>query len=79
LPFLAAGVAQQAGSFLDIDELGRFLGGLGLRIPYYVLTQLVPRLAKSGEIEWNTAAHRHFCKQSALQGASSQIKGSFEF
>ncbi len=74
LPFLAAGVAQQAGNFLDIDELGRFLGGLGLRIPYYVLMQLVPRLANSGEIEWNPAAHRHFCKQSASQSASSQIK-----
>jgi hypothetical protein len=66
LPFVAAGVKEQAGQFLELDRLKTYLEVLGLRVPLYTLQQLMPRLQDMGVIEWNTSAHRHICKQTAI-------------
>ena len=66
LPFVAAGVKEQAGQFLELDRLRTYLEVLGLRVPLYTLQQLMPRLQDMGIIEWNASAHRHICKQAAL-------------
>lgn len=62
LPFMAAGVAQQAGQLLELGKLSSYLQSLGLRVPLYALKQLVPRFEGLGLVEWNSAAKRHICK-----------------
>lgn len=76
LPFLAAGVARQAGHLLELDRLSAYLGELGLRVPWYVLQQLVPRLEEQGIVEWNKAAHRHICNQAPPSGAKAADNSS---
>ena len=61
LPFLSAGVAKQAGQFLELEGLSTYLQSLGLMVPLYALQQLVPRLQELHLIEWNNAARRHLC------------------
>ena len=72
LPFLTAGVADQAGNVLDINRLSGYLAALGLTVPLYVLLQLIPRLESLGVVEWNKTAHRHICKPQSRTTAPSR-------
>lgn len=51
LPFMVAGVAKQAGHFLELEQLSGYLRDLGLRVPLYCLQQLIPRLQDLGVVE----------------------------
>ena len=68
VPFVVAGISEQAGSFLDLSRLSTFVGSLGIKIPIYVLEQLMPRLQKLDVIQWNNQARHFLCVSQPQEG-----------
>ena len=55
-PFLSAAIKEQSNQPVDIQTIVERVRRYGLDVPFYVVEQLLPRLAKQGVIEWNAVA-----------------------
>jgi hypothetical protein len=55
-PFLSAAIKEQNDRPVDIQSIVERVKRYGLDVPFYVVEQLLPRLAKQGIIEWNAVA-----------------------
>lgn len=60
IPFVVAALREQSGQILSLDALAANVASLGLKIPVYVLEQLVGRLVERGHVTWDKLSRKHF-------------------
>jgi hypothetical protein len=62
LPFVRAGIADQAGTQFDTERLRSFLKvNFGFDIPLYALEQFTQPLTDEGALRYDKIIHRHVC------------------
>ena len=73
MPFVAAALTEQKARPISFNDIARFVARLGLKIPVYVLEQLLSRLKAEGLVKWDGSTRKHIVISDPEGELSSQV------